>query len=707
MTTDTFPSPTQRARATTPEWLWWLALLSLTTLLWCAVYNRWSVQAWTTPVVYAGDTWASMATAKALATGDTLPILPKFPRSFGAPFVANWNDYPSIEEGIFVWYAVFIWLFGVFAGSNLALLSAHLLAAVSFYFVSRTLRYQRVISFALAILFAMSPYAFTRNLGHLVLTFYWHVPLGLLVAWWCLTGQANATTRNRVFCMVVCVLHGIQYMYYTGIFCQFLLVAAFVGFLRREKPSQIFFPLLLIGVVFATFLVMSADTLYYRFAHGPNPAALVRTYAGLEVYALRPVELFLPAFHRIAWLQRWTNNNYYSQTMFQRGENDSPYLGMVAIAALIWIVWVSVRAVANRRAADLPPHAWGIGWIFAFSVIGGLNGMIGVFGLVFFRGTNRYSLVIAAIALLFLGRELSRRARSWPLWAVCAGAAGLLFFGLADQVARLTRSAEIRQVRKVVLSDAGLVAALESKLAPDSMIFQLPVADYPEIGPIERMIDYEHMRPYLHSHSLRFSYGSQKGRTREAWQHEVMALGAATAVAQLEHYGFAAVLINRNGYADGATSVLAEFQKAGRSEILSQSDDFVSIALHPVAHPTLPPEFDRSWYGFEGNVADHWRWSMGDAGVILHCAPGDSRTVQLAFNLGSMAPQRVEIYRGTEKLYSTALDPGQPPVAVHLTVALAQGRNELSFRTDRPAQLPGNGDPRKLAFNIRNFTILD
>src|SRR5205823_7967622 len=123
------------------EWLWWIGLLTLVTLLWCMAYNRWMGEAWKTPVSYTGDSWGQMAVAKALATGDMLPVLPKYPVSLGAPFVASWNDYPITEEGIFTWYGLIVWLFGVFAGSNLTLLSAHLLAAAGFYFVCRHLSY--------------------------------------------------------------------------------------------------------------------------------------------------------------------------------------------------------------------------------------------------------------------------------------------------------------------------------------------------------------------------------------------------------------------------------------------------------------------------------------------------------------------------------------------------------------------------------------
>jgi hypothetical protein len=536
------------------------------------------------------------------------------------------------------------------------------------------------------------------------LTFYWHVPLGLLVVWWCIATDASADKRKRILCIVASVLHGIQYVYYTGMFLQLLVLAALVCLIRGRPRRQILFPLILTGVVMATFVVMNIDTFYYRIVNGPNPDAIVRNYTGLEVYALRPVELLLPAVHRLQALQAWTTRVYYSQTMFQAGENNSPYLGAVAICALGLLGWTCLRAIARGNSNKIPAHAWTVGWILAFSVVGGLNGLLGTFGVIFFRGTNRYSIVILALALLFLAREVTRLARQWRYASACA-AIPLLLIGLWDQMPRSPAADEIHQVHQEIVADGRITSALESKLPPRAMIFELPVAGYPEVGPIGGMLDYEHFRPYLQSRSLRFSYGSQKGRTRERWQGEVMQFGAASGVGLLEQYGFSAVLINRKAYPDRAVSLLADLRSAGRSEMLCESDDFIGIALDPVEHPILPPEFDRNWYILEGSASANWRWSMGDAKLILHNGGSAPEKVRVSFLAGSLQARQLDIYAGGQKIFGAPLDPARPEEPVELTLSLRPGRNEITFRSDKPGALPSNGDPRPLAFSVRNFAI--
>jgi hypothetical protein len=51
------------------------------------------------------------------------------------------------------------------------------------------------------------------------------------------------------------------------------------------------------------------------------------------------------------------------------------------------------------------------------------------------------------------------------------------------------------------------------------------------------------------------------------------------------------------------------------------------------------------------------------------------------------------------------MDSDQPSQAVDLTLLLQPGQTELDFRTDRDGELLGNGDQRKLAFNLDNFTM--
>lgn len=688
------------------DWYWLALLLCIVTITWCGAYNRWTSTAWATPVSYNEDTWFQLATTKAFASGEAPPILPKYPASLGAPFAANWNDYPNAEEGMFVWSALFARVFGLLTGANVALLSASLLAAASFYFVCRQFGCHPILSVAGAALFSLSRFAFARSLHHLSLTFYWHVPLGVLVIWSCLSRPAIYRERRLVLsCVAVAVVHGVQNIYYTGMFLQFLVGVSCYFAIRREPWRRILFPLILAGVAVFTVGLMNVDTISSRMVNGPNPLAIVRNYAGVELYGLKPIELVLPVVHRITALGEWGMNHYAKQA-YVVGEVGSPYLGIVGIAALFLLLWEAVRHVVDQNMKQVPFSLWFVLWTLSFSVIGGINALLAVCGIVLFRSGNRYSIVILAFLLLFLVRYLSTVTRTWK-WPPISVLAGLIMvLGLLDQIPSSPTREAIAGTRKVVRADARMAASLEAQLPANAMIFQLPIMDFPEVPPILGVVSYEHFRPYLYSRHLRYSYGSDKGRTRERWQREAEQFGTTRLVTMLEQYGFSAILINRKGYEDGGASSLQELRSLGR-KVLFESPEFISIALTPSTRPVLPPDFDNSWYGLEGNATHDWRWSSGDAVIVLYNSESGSRQARLSFRLETLQPRRLEITLASRQIYGDSLQPGVVPPPIELTIMLSPGRNTLRFKSSAPGVTPGTGDPRKLAFALHDFRQLE
>jgi hypothetical protein len=688
------------------DWAWLIFLLCVVTLAWSGAYNRWTAHDWATPISYGGDGFAQLTAAKAFAEGQIPAILPKNPEAFGAPFHANWNDYPSVDEGLLVWTGLLARAFGVFTGVNLSLLSASLLAAASFYFVSRQLGSRALISVMGATLFALSRFAFARSVDHLTLTFYWHVPLGLLVIWYCLTRESMEKDRRTLwFCIAVAVLHGIQNPYYTGMFFQFLLGTSLYHLVRREQWRRILLPLGLAGVLCLTFGVMNLDTFYYRIANGPNPAAVVRNFAGLELYALKPIELIVPIIHRLTALQDWGMNRYARQA-YVVGEIGSPYLGFVGIAGLFLLVGETAIHLARQKVEKVSFQVWCVLWVLAYSIIGGINGLMGVFGIILFRSSNRYSIVILSLVLLFLAQRLTDLTRRWNRVGVFALAAFLTLLGLWDQVPAAPARALTAARRKVVQADAAMVRTMEAALPTGAMVFELPIMDYPEVPPTLGVADLEHFRPYLHSRHLRFSYGSDKGRNRERWQREEEQLGIPHLVSVLESYGFSAIFINRKGYADTGAALVRELEALGKRQIFEPTSEFYCFGLTPVKHPALPPEFDGSWYGTQGDANHYLRWSSGNAAILFYNEEATPRKAQLSFGLETVKRRHVSISAGSQKLYDASLEPEQTK-QVDLALLLKPGKNELRFETDVLAELPGNGDQRKLAFDLLDFRVTE
>lgn len=690
------------------------ALLLVIVVTWCTIYHRLTKQSWGVPLFAASDALTLFAAEKAVTEGDFPLFGFKLNRHLGAPYVANWNDWPTTEDALIVATGLLAKRLGIYAAGNVMVLLGQCLAALAFYFVARRLRYRWQWAFAGALAFGLSHYAFQRGLPHLTLTYYWHIPLCLLVVWFCGSRRGLPLSGARFwFALLVAFATGIQNPYYTNLFLQFLGLTALAHLLRKANWKRVVAPILVGTVAFAGFVLMNLDTMYYNALHGKNPDVAFRSYRNLELYALKPLDLLIPppdhraaAARSLAWRYLYDEN---AQTSIP-GEAFSPYLGLAGIASLLAILLTSVRATAAFPRARLSIHGLQIVWIIVYSVVGGLNGVLGQLGITVFRCTDRYSIYILGIALLFAAKALTRLTRNWSAVPVTAFATGCVAIILWDQLPPQVTDSSIARVAAAIDADRAFTNAMQKALHKNDMVFQLPVMAFPESWPIVQMGDYEHLRPYLHSSKLRYSYGSNKGRRQSDWQSEVERKPPAEMARSLEQAGFAAVYINRKGYKDNGAEVISGLQAAGYNRIIeSPAHDLVCILLKPSAAPTLPAtpaQFTSGWYPEEGDPkVETWHCSSGDAEIVLHNDGSEERAVQISFQLASHSPRTVQLLVDGKAIYRSAtLTPEK--LSYFTRLVLHPGKTRLSFKTEPPVTFPGNPDPRVLGFVLYNFRAI-
>lgn len=673
-------------------------------LIWCWVYGRSSWSAWQIPLAYSGDGWLGLGFAKAFMDGDVSPVLYKAVAHLGAPFSANWNDYPLTEELIF---ALMGWLgriIGIFPAENIIVFLAHILAGLSFFFVGKELKYRAEFVFSGAIIYAFSHFIFARSFGHIVLSYYWHLPLILLVCWWTYSAKKiEIGSREFNIAIVVSLVTGLLNPYYTWMFLQFLGFSILLHLVRRQYQLMKL-PLMLVLVAAASFFMMNVDTISYAWLHGGNAQAIDRNLAALEVYGLKLPELaFPPPYHSWKNWAEYGQNHYFLPT-FIKGEVGSPYLGLVGLIGFLWLVGVVFYRLLQGRPQAIPVHAWQVLWVLLFSLVGGINLLLGTFGIILFRGTNRYSIIILTLVLLFLVRQLSRKCPDKLAYPV---AIFMVLLGLWDQLPPRTTSAQIQKMSDVVQSDRNFAKLLESKLSKGAMVFQLPVAPFPEMPPILKMADYEHFRPYLFTQNLHYSYGANKGRGDTDWQFWVSKSNPVDMIVSLEKYGFSTILINRKGYEDKAASLIAELSALGK-EMIAKNEDLIAFKLNPQEiheYPKSPPLFGVGWSDDEGSH----RWAVSSrAEVKIINNRRDPKLVTLEFSLITLKPRIVDVVLNGKILKKVALDQGGAPVRSKFPlVSLLPGVNMLVMKTDVPPESPGGGDPRKLSFGISDMRIYD
>lgn len=682
--------------------LWRPALLALASaLIWCAHYERWTRASWAFPTDYGGESLEMLARIQASSEGDTAPLRPQVISRLGAPFGANWSAYPSSDLALMWVLGRSARIVGLFETANLAMLVAVVSSALAFYGCARWLRVRWEWAFAMALLFAFTFQNFHRGLPHLFFLFTWTVPLALLAC-----GLIACSRRLKwrgatgIFCALVALLVGMGNPYPLFLFLQLVGWALLAQWLGPRRRDNLIAGGVTLALAFGAFFVAESHVWLFT-ADTAAASPLVRNYGGTERYALKPIELLLPpATHRWEPLA-FLGQRYERWSEWRGGEAFSPYLGVVGVAGFAWLVATALRAVLQRRR--VPGAALPAGWILAFASMGGLTNILAFFtGVVVFRATNRFSVFISAIVLLFfaarMARWFTRRARSESSLVWCTGslaaAAFVAVVGLIDQLPRAPTREKHERIARRVMADRELGRLLEENLAAGAMVFQLPVLMFPEVTPPHHLNDYEHFRPYLATRALRFSYGALKNRSRGRWQRDTELLPTREAVGQLERYGFSAVYFNRRGYADGGEKLLAELAAAGRTRVIESAlREQVVVLLEPTAAPELPAArtltFGRGWHNARPGDP---RWAYGPA-TFSYFNPHAYRTpATLRLGLSGVGRREVRLRLN-----------GDPPIAVEvgeerqvhtLALTLAPGFNRIDIESPQPAvrvsRLPGN-----------------
>lgn len=678
------------SRAFRPGPLRAAALILLTAAIWCVHNHRLTRADWSVPLDFSGDSLEILARIEAAKEGDLAPFWPALVRRLGAPFGANWSEYPGSDPVANHLLGAMARVIGVNEASNLALLLAHVTAALAFYFCARRLRHRWEWAFAGALLFAFSFFNLTRGLPHLWLTFTYTVPLAILTCWLVAGGDRTLARPGwRWVGYASAVALGLSNPYNLFMYLQLLAWSILARWLRPGWRAGVRFGLLCGALAVGAFAAIYAPVWLYPVDEGGAPL-LVRNYSGTEIYALKPIELFLPPSSHHSGTLASVGHRYLRWSDW-RGETFSPYLGLVGAAGLLWMLAAFFRDLLKTRSRRRAGHALPAMWIVAFSAIGGINSMLAFyFGLQIFRATNRYSVFLLALALLFVVARLSRSTRPWrPAWRLGLAAA-VVALGLWDQIPRARPAGEHERLAQRVRTDRLFGAAVEARLGPGAKVFQFPLLDFPEGRPQHRIGEYEHFRPYLATRTLHFTYGARKGRARGSWQRDCGRLSPPALVRALESYGFAAIYIHRQGFEDRAEKLLAGLAAAGRSEILEGPlRNQIVVVLRPVDRPRLPLArsltFGRGWNPrLPGDPAGEPRWTQGSASLSYYNPYPTPLPMTLRLTLSSVGRRNLIIQHNRRVISQAALDETKQDVILPV-LELPSGPNRIDLESPEAA----------------------
>jgi hypothetical protein len=520
--------------------------------------------------------------------------------------------------------------------------------------------------------------------------------------------------------------------YYAFFGCALLVMAGCYGWVATRDWRAAVSALLVILVVIAAGVANHAPAFAYQYRYGPNAAPTDRQPEEAEEYGLKLTHLFLPVAGHHSRALAAVRSAYDSDVRPQQNENRTATLGLLGAAGLAVLLAVAVLPVRRR---------WPLGPLSALAVFAVLLGTLGGLGALFnhlvspqVRGYNRISVYIAFLTLFavcwladrFFDTRAGRARRlRWPALLLLAA------FGVWDQTdehwfrpdAIEARADAARRFR----IDAAFFANVERAM-PGGMVFTLPYIAYPETYWVHRISGYDHARGYLHTDTLRWSFGTMKGREVDLWQREVATAPVPVMLRRLVLRDFDGLFIDRRGYEpDVADRLLAAVVKElGTAPQFAHPDGVqVVFDLRPYRERLRAElgegyeaerrrEIDkvsilwlRGFYSFEyiGNEWKH-RW-CGPTGVAVFVNPTDRpRTLQLSMILRTQYEDYADLKIQGGEVWSERLPincHGQPTTR---TVVVPPGRHVVRFRCKMPeGYLPH--ESRRLTFFIAQFHMTE
>jgi len=535
--------------------------------------------------------------------------------SLGAPFGQHLYDYPQGADNLNL---LIIRALALFSSNpalvvNLFLLATFALASATSHLVLRSLGITAPVAAVIAVLFSLLAYHFFRGESHLLLSAYYSVPLTAYLFLQLLSGARMFSRRaprrrwspgwasqRSLATIGLCLVIGSDNLYYAA-FALVMIVAATIIALVLRRHRTVGDGLLIVALVVGTLAANLAPSLIYRAEHGVNPAverSAAADESSDEALALRLANLVLPApDSRIAPLRRVTARydnaiapGYCEACYASLGTVGTVGLGWLAVCGLGTLVgagWAVRRRLLRHASA-------GVAIALAFGVVGGLGALVELFVTPDIRAWNRISVLIAFLSLLAAATLLDSLVgwlapRRFGTALVGSLLAGVVLFGVYDQTSDADippYSATARQWR----SDSAFVDEIQARLPHGASVFQLPYVPFPEGypqtpvgGPLATYATkYEPLRGYLHSSTLRWSYGAMKGRSDD-WAAQLAGQPLSLMTAAVAAIGFDGVWVDPAGFAPAKAERLraALHSLLGVRPLVSPDGDLWFFDLRP------------------------------------------------------------------------------------------------------------------------------
>jgi phosphoglycerol transferase len=686
------------------------------------------------PFVYEGDSLFYQMVIKAIISNGWY----LHNTSLGVPFGQEMHDFPMPDS----FHFLLIKLFGFFTSNsalveNIFYLLTYPLITLTLFSVLRSWNISFFPSLLASILYSFTNYHQQRSQHHLMYSAYYVTPLLLLLLIWIAQNKLsffkpdlsrltlNLINRHWLFAFVICYLTASTGGAYLSFFSYFLIISVGIYTSNKRKNFRPIFTslalCLVIGVIFIANLVPS---IIYRYHNGKVIVA-ERNLNEAEVYGLKLTQLIFPIDeHRNRFLAEFKSR--YSNSAPLVNENHDAALGFIAsfgfLSLLALALYKSEAFSLDSTEQDLQI----LGILSLLNITAFLLATIGGVGAVFayivspqIRGYNRISIFISLFSLIAIAIFLDRVRRNYcatksqELIFAC-GVLLLTLLGLLDQ-SRRHPLPDFTITKNEYLHDNLFFRSIESSLPEKATIFQLPAHTFPEGE------SYDHLRGYLHTEKLRWSFGAMAERVGDQWIKSVAATPPSQMLETLALSDFSGVYLDRAHLSEQTDLEKQLEQIIGRSPHISENERFVFFDIRDLRDRLRSADSSQDWEqkkkaalnpifitwhkgfsGPEGTSSNSWRWAESRGEMRIHNTLTESRTASLTFSVTTGNPGTLKIQ---SSIFNTAQSVGATPYNFHQTITIPPGSHIISYICD--AKEITSDDPRTLVFKLENLKISD
>lgn len=680
------------------------------------------------PFTYQGDALWFVVPVKGMIDNGWVYEIPQL----SAPFGLSAAGFPSMTN--FDWLIMKgISLFVNDAGAVLNifwLLSIVLTAwsaAIALYFLGA----KSWLALSAAIMYAFLPYAFLRNIGHISLVYY-TVPLLALLAINIAKGSSEQQPKLvKVFCYGAAIAQGFNYIYFSFFAVVLFIFSGLLGFLRTGSKKPIKEAVLAVFIIIFIASINLVPSFHSWSKHGRPPDMGYKSASEAEVYGLKLRKLLVPhESNEFPFLSQWAKRDK-AANFPNENENVTARLGPMAAIGFLLLLFISFR-MSTKHASN----GWSdINIVASLSLLTFLFTSVGGFGAIVnqivpdIRGYNRFSVFIAFFSLVGLVLvwqkiciiQKTNSAKYLFVAVFCAVGVFSLYDQLLDADHLVNRrESDINSANEL----KRLVKYIETEFPDGVSVFQLPPTGFPPDGGKERMLPYDHARPYLWSNNINWSWPSFSQRHRN-WLDQLVGMegGALAEAVVLSKFGL--IWVDRYGYSDNGTKMVASLLAAGAIELASGSSRrYVILNLAPVSQklssqlgaielqrrseiflnaPSL--NWNNGFYGLENNQDGRFfRWSLKNSQLVIENMMDSTWTGSLSFYVASGSPGKLKV---SSEQHGNTVMLGHEPVHVHVRVKIEpNSRSVITFASEAAKMVVPSAESRDLYFYIMDWRLI-